>query len=387
MVSASAGRVRRVTLVVPHLDRGGAETVIVLLARALALRGVATQCICLERLGAMGERLQREGGLVESLDSTKGYDLDAIRRLAGFVRRHRADVINIHDRTSLPYVMLAKALGPSPPVVLSAHGFLFGDSFRKRLRYRLPARWLAAMTAESRSVAARFAEHLGWRGQIDVIPNGVPVVERMDSVRQATRERLGVPPDAFVFFSVGNARPEKGFEDLLDATKRLRDRAPGARFAVLIVGAVSNDRYHEALLAQHRKLDLAGEVRFLGFQKDIGAVYQAADAYVLPSRSEGMPMVILEAMMYSLPIIATRVGALPDIVTPETGVLVEPRTPAALAQAMFEIMTDPRRCLALGQGARRRALAEYTVDRMTSRYLDLFERTVRESSPGPRTHP
>jgi len=367
---------KRVVFVIEQLRPGGGERVVSLLAVALAQRGVDASVICLGQRGQFGQELARRGIPVIALGSERGYDVQAAIRLAAALRRASPDVINVHDRSSLPYVMLAKLLGVRNPVVYTAHGLLFNTGREPRWRDRLAIRGVSAVTAVSEQVAARHAEHLAWHRPIVVIPNGVPDRQRSTSQRRAVRQELDTPESAFVFLAVGNIRPEKGFEDLMEATATLRQRGSPGGFAVWVAGGVNEPSYHEALLAQSRRLGLGGIVRFLGFREDVPALYSAADAFVLSSRSEGLPMVLLEAMTAGLPVVATRVGGVPDAVPEQAGLLVDARAPDRLSEAMGLLLRDKTLSQSLGEAARRHALANYSVDAMASRYLAAFEQVV-----------
>ncbi len=370
--------IRRVAFVVPKLVRGGAEQIIVLLAKAFVAEGIPSLCVCLEYPGPLGDQLAQDGVPVVSLDSRKGHDLMAVFRLARLLRQFDPTVISIHDRTSLPYTVLANMLAARRPIVFSAHGLLFRDFDRPRWSHRLAAKRLAGFTAESERVAERYTQHLGWSRPVDRVPNGVSVPDLSPTARTQVRQAMGVPDDTFVFVSVGNAKPEKGFEDLLDAASLLRRQAPDRPFQCWIVGAPQETDYQAQLLAKHALLDLENQVKFLGFQPDLQSLYQAADAFLLSSRSEGLPMVLLESMMAGLPALATRVGAVPDVVTDDVGLLVDPCAPDQLSQAMARLLHDRNLCQTLGANARRRAVAEYSVQTMAARYLEVFQHAVTQ---------
>jgi glycosyltransferase involved in cell wall biosynthesis len=367
--------VRRVALVIGELRPGGAERVVVHLGTALRERGVDPRVITLGPRGPLADDLEKAGVSVACLGSTRGYDVGCLWRLRGILRRFRPDVVHVHDRASLPYVTAAARLGGSPPVVYTGHGLILGEPERARLRYRLAARRIAAMTAVSEEVAARHARYLGWRGVVDVVPNGVPDPGHDPARRDQVRGELGIAPGTFVFLSVGNARPEKGFEDLLRAAVLLRDGQAARPWVAVVAGTVADTPYCRDLRAQQEALRLQEAVRFLGFRQDVGSLYAAADAFVLSSRSEGLPMAVLEAMMSGLPVIATRVGGVPSAVA-DAGRLVEARAPGDLAAAMATLLEDPALCEALGRRGRERAIEAFGVDRMAARYLEVFERVA-----------
>ena len=374
--SARPDGVRRVALVITALNPGGGERVVAHLARSLPQRGVQVQVVCLRCLGQLGEELAAEGTPVACLSSTRRRDVGAVFRLAKVLRRFSPEAINVHDRASLPFVRMANWLAGRRAVVYTAHGLLFNADREPRRRYRWALRGATAVTATSEEVARRHEAVLGWRGEVSVVPNGVPSVAPRPELRGQLRGELGIGPDDFVFLSVGNVRPEKGFEDLLAAARLLVDEGAGGRFTCLVAGRMRGGAYCRDMLERQKSAGLEGVVRFLGYRGDVEALYAAADAFVLSSRSEGLPMVVLEAMMASLPVVATRVGGVGGVVEPRAGLLVEPARPDRLAHAMSALLHDRDLCARLGHGARQCAVAKHSLDRMARRYVDVYDRAA-----------
>lgn len=358
------------------------------LASEFAARGLDPLVVCLMDRGEFGRLLQARGVPMVPLHSVRAYDWRGVLRLTSVLRQFRPDVINVHDRSSLPYVFLANRLGPRCPIVLSCHGLRLQDAPRPRMRDRLAMRGVQAVTAVSETAAAEYSEALAWRGHVEIIPNGVPVPPIVPEMRQAARKALGLPETTFALLAVGNVYPEKGYEDLLGAAALLR-RQTAVPFVVLVAGSTANQVYWATLDAQARRLGLGDIVRFLGLRRDTPALYSAADAFVLSSRKEGLPMVLLEAMASGLPVIATRVGGVPSVVTDrENGLLVPPRSPEALSDAMAEICSASSLRRHLGAQARERVERDYSVERMASRYLSVYERAMSRTAGRPsRTAP
>lgn len=372
---APAAGVCRVAVVLSELRAGGMERVVTHLAGALSQRGIEPLVLCLQRPGPLADDLTDRDVRVEAIGSIKGWDVRGLARLARRLREFAPDVIHVHDNASLPYVSAA-GLVVGAPIVFTAHGLLYEGFERPRLRYRLAARGLSAVTAVSDEVSARHRSHLAWGGEIETIPNGVPAVRRNGSMGARVRRELEIPDGATVFLAMGNARPEKGFEDLLSAAAILRDELGSDAFGVLIAGRLGRDAYSRALRATHERLGLGKVVQFLGYRSDTRALYSAAHAFVLSSRSEGLPMVVLEAMTAGLPIVATRVGGVPDALEDGAGILVAPASAEELAAGMGEIVAAPRAARRLGEAARRRARERYSVARMTDRYVRVYRRVA-----------
>lgn len=368
-----AGEVRRVALVVVRLSPGGKERVVMHLATELAARGVEPVVFCLDNKGSFGEHLEARGISVLALHSHRGRDIAAVWRLARLLRRFRPDVINVHDRSSLPYAFLANRLSVRRPIVVSCHGLLLKDGRRRRRSECIAMRDVRAVTAVSEAAAREYAEALDWSGPVSLLPNGVCPIVRKDDLRHSVRHELRLTDDVFAFLAVGNVNPEKGYEDLLDAARLLGMKSTRP-FAVLVAGGTSNHEHWQALETRLADLGLRDTVRFLGLREDVEALYSAADAFVLSSRKEGLPMVLLEAMSAGLPVIATAVGGVPSVVQPrENGLLVPAGDPTALTDAMAEMMQDAALRANLGPQAARHVETNHSVARMASDYLAVYE--------------
>ena len=367
--------IRRVVLAITELRAGGAERLVVHLATGLKRSRIEPIVVCLWSKGPLATDLEAQGITVHAFESRQSYDFAAIWSLRALLRRTNPDIVNAHDRWAFLYMAFATRMAPRPPLVFSAHGLMYGEPKRAKWRYRLAARVTAGKTAVSEEVAARHASYFGWERPAQIVPNGVPEPVPSLGSRERLRAVLGVPAQAFVFLAVGNVRPEKGFEDLLEAAAALRCRLGPQAFNVLVAGGTADEPYRHMLDALQTRLGLKTTVSFLGYREDTADLYAAADAFVLSSRSEGLPMVLLEAMMAGLPIVATRVGGVPGAVV-DCGLLVDREAPDQLAEAMGRLVHEPGLAADLGRRARRRAVREFSVERMTSRYVEVYERVA-----------
>ncbi len=369
--------VRRVVFVVVRMGVGGKERVVAHLASQLALRGIEPIVVCLMEKGEFGEQLEAQGVRVVALRSSRLCGVQTVWKLKKVFRMFRPDVINVHDRSSLPYVFFANRMSGKRPVIFSCHGLLFQEELCPRWLEQLAMRDVRAVTAVSDQAACEYSQILRWTGDVEIIHNGVPTMPRLPHLRKAVRAELGLSEDVFVFLAVGNLNPEKGYEDLLEATSLLCRKGDCPSFVVLVAGAKWNKTYWESLSNRLHQLDLLDKVRFLGYRGDTQALYSAADAFVLSSRKEGLPMVLLEAMGTGLPVIATRVGAVPDVVQNEaTGLLVASASPAELSEAMECLLANEPLGRRLGAEAMRLVASRYSVERMASCYLNLYRREV-----------
>lgn len=369
---AGVRRVERVAIVLTELRAGGMERVVAHLANSLAERNVEPYVICLQQKGPLAAELEAGGIRVEAIGSTRSYDAQGLLRLTDHLRRFAPDIINVHDYSSLPYAAVAGLSRRRCPIIFTAHGLLYQGFDGRERRYRFFSKRLAAVTAVSPEVCRRHQEFLNWRGPTHIVPNGVPAVKASPTIRQQVREEFGVDGSEFVFLAVGNPRPEKAFEDLIAAAALLRQSDPGRKFSIWIAGGLRNDEYCQTLRRLAAEADVPG-LRLLGFESDVQRLYSAADALVISSRSEGLPMVVLEAMTAGLPILSTRVGGIPAVVPRACGRLVDAANPSDLASGLSEFLgMDSQQRMAMGQAAACYADRHFGVDAMTSQYLDVF---------------
>jgi glycosyltransferase involved in cell wall biosynthesis len=209
------------------------------------------------------------------------------------------------------------------------------------------------------------------------IPNGVPLAEsvRDDAERRLARSRLGLPEGPLLLF-VGRLNRHKGASDLIRALPSLTGRFPGVTLVLLGEGPLRGE-----LSALAEALGVVSRVRLLG-ERDPEPFLRAADVFVLPTRGEGMSNALLEAMGAGLPCVTTRVTGNVEVVTDgETGLLVEPGGPDALAQAVGRLLEDPAWRVRLGEAARQRIRAHHSVPEMVAAYRGLFDRLIAGRAP------
>jgi len=220
------------------------------------------------------------------------------------------------------------------------------------------------------------AERLGRpRREVRVVPNGADTRVFFPRDRAEARSRLGLPADERIVTYVGKLVPRKGVDTLVDAMGLLTRRPGGAPLLVAAgIGELRDD-----LEARARALGVAGRVRFVGKvgHDDVPWWMAAGDVFALPSLSEGLPTVVCEAMAVGRPVVATAVDGTPEIVDEdETGYLVPPREPAALAEALARVLEDPGLAARLGARAHERALEDYTWAANARRMAAIYAEVV-----------
>ena len=184
-----------------------------------------------------------------------------------------------------------------------------------------------------------------------------------------TRQNLRPPSDGrFVIGIVARLSEEKRHEDLLFAMPSILEQFP--RLQLRIVGS---GPLEAALQDLTSRLNITRAVKFAGHSEKVFEELQRMDLFVLPSRSEGVPISIIEAMVMGLPVVATRVGGIPEaVIEGTTGILVTPRQPAQLADAIIDLLTDPAKTNAIGKVGRERALNEFHPEPLTRKHEQLY---------------
>ena len=294
-------------------------------------------------------------------------------RIARHLEAHPADVFHAHvgtGREDFDGVRAARAAGVAAVVQTQHYPWLMGS--RKHLVPFFhgiePVDHLIAVSEAQRETYLR----VGVEPQrMTTVANGIRA-RGPGPGRRAAREALGLDPEQLVVMTVGRLNVMKGHVHLLDAVPGLLRRFPD--LAVVVVG---RGHLQEQLQAQADALGVSGAVRLLGQRRDARMLLDAADVFVLPSKHEGMPLVLLEAMDAGLPVVATRViGSAEVVVEGETGLLVRPKDPAALEHALAQLLADPVLRARFGEAGRQRFAACFTAGRMARETAEVYARVL-----------
>jgi glycosyltransferase involved in cell wall biosynthesis len=359
---------------------GGAERVVAQLATTLQAAGTENVVFLpAHGEGWLAEQLSGSGVAIEHFHVDRPLSPACARSLTQAFRRHRITVAHSHEFSMAVYGAWA-AWRSGIPHVITMHG---GRYYASRLRRRLALRAAVALSGKTVAVSAPLAralrDDLSLRdSRIEIVPNGVPC-ERPERV--TLRAELKLEPGDRLIVSVGNLYPVKGHQHLIDALARLADRYPSLHVAIAGRGDLE-----QPLVARAKAHGVAGRLHLLGLRSDIAAILAAADMFVLPSLSEGLPLAILEAMFAGCPIVASDVGEVGVALGHgEAGVLVEPGNAGALAAAIDALLRDPEHASTLGARAAFRAVTEYDVSRMVRRYAATYAELLQHRlSPSAR---
>ncbi|MDX1622831.1 MAG: glycosyltransferase [Gemmatimonadota bacterium] len=358
----------RLLWVIDSLAAGGAEALTVSFARAVDPDAVDLRVVCLKEIAGnpFEESLRAEGVSVENLGSRNLRDVEALRRLIGRIRAIRPDVVHAHLTYASIWAPLAARLAGRPAVATlhlppSTDPAWSRAGARERLRSRVVSRWCERVVAVSRFVAdAHRATGRLSSDRLVVVHNGIDTsafrpADPGESRRARARTALGVPMDVPLVAAVSVLRPGKGVGTLLETVAGL----PDVRLAVAGDGPLAGE-----IATRARALGVAPRVELLGFRRDVPEVLAAADLLALPSETDdALPTVLMEAAAAGLPVVATRVGGVPEIVVHgETGLLVNPGNARDLRDAIATLLADPSRRKAMGRRARERAQCHFSLD-------------------------
>jgi glycosyltransferase involved in cell wall biosynthesis len=346
----------RVLLVIKCLGYGGAERLLVDTVASADPRHLDYEvAYVLREQDALVPAIVSGGTPVHSLGAANNADLRWMLAFRRLLAGRRYDVVHFH----LPY---AAALGQlvvssvprstRPAVVYTEHSLWDRAKLVNRVLLR------ASMSSDERVIAVSEASYdalpVSLRRRTTTVLHGVDLsrsdglVARRDEMRTRARTELGLADGELLFLTVANLRPEKGYDVLLEATRIISESALPIR-----VAAVGRGPLKSVLHARHHDLALGDRFQFLGQRDDVLELLAGADAFVLASRHEGLPVALMEATSVGLPIIAPSIGGVPEVLENEVdAILVPPGDARLLAEAMKRMASDPQLRERLGHRAR-----------------------------------
>lgn len=301
----------------------------------------------------------------------------AVRRLASAIDRYSIDVVHAGMTLAVPAALAARR--SATPLA-----WFFNDTGTPWPLNRGVAR-LARATADELALAADAVSDHFFDGSVSTRTVYPPVdtaefdPETEPDAGRSVRNELGVADDVPIVGTVANINPVKGYEYLLRAVARVRNRVGSVVVPVVGKRLESRQAYFDRLRSIRARLGLENTVRFLGHRSDVPRLLEAFDVFVLPSVREACPISVLEAMAMRTGIVATRVGGVPEQLDDGThGWLVPPKDPDALATAILEALASPAERRRRGAAARSRAEAQFSVERCVDRHREFYEAAQSE---------
>ena len=352
------------------LEIGGLEMMVVNFLQRLDRSRFSPIVCCFDTLGDLTSKITDEGIPVHLVQRRPGVDLAYIFRLATFLRETKPQILHLHNPTAFFYGTLAGKLARVPRIIYTEHGRDFSSSYKVRLVNRI----LGKLVDQVVTVAEYGKRYLTERegipaGRIINIHNGIDAGRfAAEYDVTAIRTALGLSVDQAVIGIVARLDPIKNHALLIKAMVKI---APDKPDTVLLI--IGDGPLRQELEALHSELGLADHVRFLGARNDVPELLSALDVFVLCSNSEGLSLTLAEASAAARPIVATDVGGNSEVVEDGvTGIVVPPKDPGALANAILKILNDPVLKRQMGQAGRKRFEQQFTLDGMVSAYQDLY---------------
>lgn len=360
-----------VSYLITELSTGGAQNALLrLLARLDRNRFSPTVACLYNGDGAVAQEIRALGVQVFDARMHHKADWTALLRLYRYVRQVRPTILHTSlFHANLPGRVLGRLAGV-PIIVCSERTMAMESAWRYRLN-----RWTIGLVDRVTTVSANVRDfcisHVGLPAdKLVLIYNGVELPEKPLASRQEARAELGLPLDSLVVGAVSRLDPVKGVAFLIQALARVE----GAHLVVIGDGP---ERATLASLAEN--LGIANRVRWAGHRRNAAHLLAAFNVFVQPSLYEGLPNTVLEAMAAGLPVVATAVGGTPEaVVNGETGLLVPPRDPSALAQAITRLLQAPDLRRKMGQAGREWVVQFFSVERMVAKTERLYAELLAE---------
>ena len=320
-------------------------------------------------------------GLSISATTSRGFQPSLVFKIARIIRERKIDIVHCQRHKPTVYGTLAAYLtGKNVKVISHVRGLNRTRNLRRRLLNRVLFRRITSIIAVSNGVREDIvmSNSAAVREKVVTVYNGINVELFVDCklTRRQARTRLGLPENGgTVYGTVGRLVETKGQEVLLKAFAKMYGKC--AESWLLLAGA---GRLEPDLRALATDLNIHERVIFLGFRADIPEILKAYDVFVLPSMAEGLPGALLEAMATGIPVIASQVGGVPEILnSPGLGVMVSPSSVDELAAAMEQVCRmDERKRNEVGKALRQRVLEEFTREKMVSAMVGQYMAVMGE---------
>jgi glycosyltransferase involved in cell wall biosynthesis len=371
--SVAAGDPLRVLMLIKGLGPGGAEHLLLAVARhSNPLQHQFTVGYVLVWKDALVAPLTEAGANTTCLGVADAKDPRWIGRLWNLMRNERYDVVHVHSPVLASVVrLISRAIPGRPPVVTTDHNSWASHGRLTRLANRLTFSMNDAHIAVSRQVVASMPKRC--QAKCEVIVQGVDLasIEAIRKGRECIRAELGIAPDEVAICTVANLRWQKGYPDLLAAARSVVDSYPKAVFLAVGQGPLEAD-----LKARHEELGLGDRFRFLGYRSDAVRIVAASDVFALASLHEGYPIAIMEALACGLPVVATDAGGVPDAIRNGVeGFVVPSQQPQRLAESLLKVIRNAELRTAMGAAALQRAQM-FSLDEALRRTEEIYDLVI-----------
>ncbi len=370
---------RRLNVVqmIDSLGAGGAEKMVLLLARKSAQAGIPFSVISLsgDEETDIAREIRGVNGRVFHFPAGKMLDVKRILSIGNLLRQEKFDLVQTYLTYSNIVGSLAGILS-GVPVICSLRNVDEAPEYshpgRRFIETLCLNLFAARVMGNGYAIAKAHSKRVITRA-IDVIPNATMVPDPISSdERNALRSKMAGDISRPLVISVGRLIHQKGYPELISSIAFVREKIPAVILLIAGEGAGRENLEH-----QIERMDLVNNVKLLGYRNDIQRLLQACDVFVSASLFEGMSVAILEAMAAGLPVIATDVGDASRVIVENTGIVVPTRQPACLAESITSILMDRETGVRMGAAGRARVLDHYSPDAWFIHIYDLYEKTIQ----------
>jgi glycosyltransferase involved in cell wall biosynthesis len=350
--------------------RGGQDQAFLLL-KGLAELGHKPELLTIR--GSLLAQRAQSAGIHVHLVEKRWRRLSSVLAIRELLSGRRVDIVHANEPHALTSAWLARAHHRVPLVASRRVIFPLSKSTVSLSRYRAATKIIAV----SQCVSSALTNSGLQAGDITVISDGVPTENLFSQADRAeARRSMGMEPNAMLIGCIAALTPDKGQEILIRAFAQIRVRYPGCQ--LLLVG---DGPCRTKLAALVRELDLDGAVHFTGFLENIQNAYAAIDLFAFLAQAEALGTALLLAMAIGLPVVASALGGIPEVVEEgRNGLLVKDQNPEAVASAIVRLFADPAFAARLGSAARETILARFSQEIMVTQTLRLYEQLVSSSS-------
>jgi len=359
------------------LGLGGLERIIGHLVRGLERRRFNVVVYCLNKKGYHADQLEKEGYTVHLSPGQKRIG-SYVRGLAvrGALIREAVDILHSHNTAAFLDGVVGAKLANTPVIIHTDHVRKFPDKRRYMAAEKIASYFVDQIVAVSRHVREALIEYERIRpDKISIIYNGVRFSPAQDDNEiELVRDEFNVRAGEKVVGCVARLAKQKGYELFMEAARRILRKVQNVKFVVVGVG-----EEYDKLVKLCSELGIRSKVCFTGARTDIERVLPIFDVFLLTSHYEGMPVCLLESMVSSVPIVATAVGGVPEVVQDGmSGYLIHSRDPDEVAERVVRLLSNDDLRLKMGKNGRRIYENCFTVDRMAEQYMELYESRLSE---------
>jgi glycosyltransferase involved in cell wall biosynthesis len=370
---------KRVLLLIKGLAVGGAEKLLVSSLPYLDTKAFDYRvAYFLSEKNNLVSEIEKAGIPVTCLNINRLYDLSAVFRLTSHLRKEKIDILHIHSPHAGILGRIAARLSGVKVIAYTEHMPIDRLGVVARycniLTYPLDDLNIGVSNAVLKSVLHRLIiKH----GKYVTVHNGIDLntVSRQQTDIKQIKKEFGIDPKFKIVGNVANLYPGKGHKYLLEAARIILDRYPDVVF--LIVGKEKNIKDLEELKNLTKRLNIENRVIFAGFRQDTFRLIPAFDIFVLPSLWEGFGIVLLEAMSFGKPVIASNVDGIPEIIDDgKNGYLVEPRNPDRIAEKTLFLLENPQICNQMGMDGKQKVFSHFSIEKKVKEVEKLYTELV-----------